>query len=255
MVHQLLREFWLPLLVAVGWTALNAIDPPSGQWMWMRYVNIGAPTFFFMSWLTAQYFRIRKQQHVSTALESIEARVGRVTENLERQTEMLNYLNHSRLIQTFDECIDGLRDANEELADRSRDLKVSSTIDTKLFLMRRSNPFYQLERNLTILIRYGMHVATIGEHTGLEARYSRTGHHVEELAGHVGTFIGRLDHIGLDWRTRRSKALVQQICSRVSEFRTDLLKYSRYETDGYKGAQNLRIVLDSHVANLRRLSS
>jgi len=51
---QLLREFWLPTLVAVGWAVVNLRG--ASERSVTTFVNIAAPSFFFASWLTAQYF-------------------------------------------------------------------------------------------------------------------------------------------------------------------------------------------------------
>ena len=50
-ILQLLKEFWLPLLLAIGWTAFNVVDKPSASWTVREVLNIFGPTFFrWSSW-------------------------------------------------------------------------------------------------------------------------------------------------------------------------------------------------------------
>lgn len=68
---QLLREFWLPLLLAIAWTTFNFVDRPFPQWTVREVLNILGPTFFFVSWLVAQWFRVKKQQRVEDGISEI----------------------------------------------------------------------------------------------------------------------------------------------------------------------------------------
>ena len=68
---QLLREFWLPLLLAVAWTSFNFIDRPFQKWTTREFLNVFGPTFFFVSWLVAQWFRVKKQQRVEDGISEI----------------------------------------------------------------------------------------------------------------------------------------------------------------------------------------
>jgi hypothetical protein len=70
---QLLKEFWLPLLLGIGWTTYNVLDKPAIDWNVRNVLNIFGPTFFFMSWLVAQWYRVRKQQSVEEGLTGIHA--------------------------------------------------------------------------------------------------------------------------------------------------------------------------------------
>lgn len=74
-ILQLLREFWLPLLLGIAWTAFNLVDNPRATWSVREFLNIFGPTFFFMSWLVAQWYRVRKQQRVEEGLTEIQASV------------------------------------------------------------------------------------------------------------------------------------------------------------------------------------
>jgi hypothetical protein len=140
---QLLREFWLPLAATAVWTVVNVSTARTDDWTVPKIVNVAATTFFFVSWMTAQYFRVRKQEHVSGSLNDIGQKVVAVTDRLEAQADKLAHLHNSQLVQTFDGCIDAIRDAKEELADKSRKLKHAPNIDPGEFVLHRGNPLYQ----------------------------------------------------------------------------------------------------------------
>jgi hypothetical protein len=74
-LRQLLREFWLPLLLGAAWTAFNVVDKPGGRWQIRSVLNVFGPTFFFMSWLVAQWYRVRKQQRIEDELGELHAGV------------------------------------------------------------------------------------------------------------------------------------------------------------------------------------
>jgi hypothetical protein len=70
-LFQLLKEFWLPLILGVAWTLYNVADKPPESWTAKELINIFGPTFFFASWLVAQWYRVRKQQRVESGLTDI----------------------------------------------------------------------------------------------------------------------------------------------------------------------------------------
>ncbi len=72
---QLLKEFWLPLILGMLWTIYNVADTPVDKWSVKNFLNIFGPTFFFMSWLVAQWYRVRKQQRVEAGLGDIQDNV------------------------------------------------------------------------------------------------------------------------------------------------------------------------------------
>lgn len=80
--RQLVREFWLPFVLGVGWTAYNLVDQAPSEWSGRRVLNVLGPTFFFMSWLVAQWYRVRKQQRVENDLYNIHEGVRAVHEPL-----------------------------------------------------------------------------------------------------------------------------------------------------------------------------
>lgn len=248
---QLFKEFWFPSLVAIIWSAINYFSADSQGWSFTKVMNIAAPTFFFVSWLTAQYFRVRKQEHVSTSLSHIEGRVDSVLGRIEKQASEIEYIAKSSFYQTFDDCLYRLRESKEELADISRTLKITGDIEVHLFSLNYRNPFYTVRRELDKTIGYAKHALQAGLQD--EDRFTRLSYHVEELSGHITTFIGRLNHKSHQWKTERSIMLVLEIASKVEYFGQSLLPYSKYATHTYKGSINLENLLNSHVKKIREL--
>jgi hypothetical protein len=69
---KLLSEFWLPLVLGIAWTAFNFLDRPLSEWTIREVVNVFGPTFFFASWLVAQWYRVQKQQRVENDLNTLQ---------------------------------------------------------------------------------------------------------------------------------------------------------------------------------------
>lgn len=85
-LKQLLKEFLLPLAVALAWTLYNIYELPQGHWSIRNFVNVFGPSFFFASWLAAQWHRVKKQQKIEAGLTGIEASVNRTLQALEEKT-------------------------------------------------------------------------------------------------------------------------------------------------------------------------
>jgi hypothetical protein len=86
-VGRLLKEFWLPAVIALVWTGINLIGYSKVDWSVVRVINIFAPTFFLVSWLTAQYFRISRQAKVEDDLESIRSKIGGLLDEFQTKTQ------------------------------------------------------------------------------------------------------------------------------------------------------------------------
>ena len=87
---QLVREFWIPFLAASGWTIYSVW----GQDVTVKSVlaNFG-PSFFLASWMTGQFFRVRKQAGVETSLGKVESRLNHLIDELEAKTQhMIGYI-------------------------------------------------------------------------------------------------------------------------------------------------------------------
>lgn len=91
-LKQLLKEFWLPAIVATFWSLFNLIYEGDGHWSLVKIVNVFGPTFFLISWLTAQYFRVSRQARVEHNLTSIESKIVTLLDELEAKTN--NLLGH-----------------------------------------------------------------------------------------------------------------------------------------------------------------
>lgn len=83
-IQQLLREFWLPLLVAMAWTIYAVWGKPLDL---KTIVSVLGPAFFLASWMTGHFFRVRKQENVQTGLTSLEGRLEGLVGQLESQAK------------------------------------------------------------------------------------------------------------------------------------------------------------------------
>lgn len=114
-LSRLLKEFWAPLILATAWTAYSIMQKDAG-WTLTSVINIFGPSFFLVSWATAQVFRIKKQTLVEKNLSGIEGRLESLLTSLERQTknligystggESVAYFQASHPIQTSLICFD-----------------------------------------------------------------------------------------------------------------------------------------------------
>lgn len=73
LLRQLAKEFRLPLLIGGCWTAYSIYQKTPGEWTLSTVVNTFGPAFFFISWLVAQWYRVKKQQHTEDGLSNIQA--------------------------------------------------------------------------------------------------------------------------------------------------------------------------------------
>lgn len=92
---QLIKEFWLPLVLSILWVLYNIFSSEgSAEWDIKKVVNIFGPTFFLLSWLTGQFFRVKKQTTVEDQFSTIISRVNNLFTNLEEKTnEMVNHIS------------------------------------------------------------------------------------------------------------------------------------------------------------------
>ena len=88
-VIQLLKEFGIPLLVALFWAGYNWHERPVSDRSVSVLLNTFGPTFFFISWLFSQWYRVRKQQRVEDGLVGIEVQVKRMLLDLEEKANDL----------------------------------------------------------------------------------------------------------------------------------------------------------------------
>ncbi|MGX9699507.1 hypothetical protein ACWYXK_21260 [Janthinobacterium lividum] len=87
---QIGREFWFPFVCAVSWAVYeyyqSSTDTEKGV---AASVKAFGAAFFFVSWLLAQWFRIRKQQKIDGDLSTIERRVGETLTAVQAKTDDL----------------------------------------------------------------------------------------------------------------------------------------------------------------------
>jgi hypothetical protein len=83
---QILKEFWLPSMLASIWTIYSVIDAGE-NWSLASIINIFGPSFFLASWATGQIFRVKKQAKVESNLSDIESRVDHLVSKLEIHTK------------------------------------------------------------------------------------------------------------------------------------------------------------------------
>ena len=93
MFKQLLKEFFLPLLGALLWVAFNYDGDLKLS------MTLFGGTFFFLSWLTSQFFRVKKQTATETSLLNIRADIERLLGELQSKTD--NLIGHVTGGQTF----------------------------------------------------------------------------------------------------------------------------------------------------------
>jgi uncharacterized protein YutE (UPF0331/DUF86 family) len=83
-VLRLLREAWLPLVLAGGYSAWDSYSSPAAEKTWTHAVSkFGAGLFFFM-WLFGQFIRVAKQLRVEGDLEQILDGVKHIEDALSR---------------------------------------------------------------------------------------------------------------------------------------------------------------------------
>lgn len=87
-MKQLIREFWVPFLLAVVWTAYNVLTSTQ-SWGLRTAINVFGPTFFLLSWATGQFFRVRKQSRVEDSFLSIEQRLKELLNTMDQRTQDL----------------------------------------------------------------------------------------------------------------------------------------------------------------------
>jgi hypothetical protein len=84
----LLREFWVPLALAIGWTLyVHFAGPPLGSLK--AIVTTFGPAFFLASWATGQFIRVRRQSHVESNLRTIQSRLESLLTQIETRTSDL----------------------------------------------------------------------------------------------------------------------------------------------------------------------
>lgn len=85
MAKQIVREFWIAFVAALGWTAFN-LGARFMHWSVTGAITHFASAFFLVSYFTGNIIRIRKQARVEKNFGSIESRIDGIISNLETRT-------------------------------------------------------------------------------------------------------------------------------------------------------------------------
>jgi hypothetical protein len=245
-IKQILKEFWIPLLGSIIWTVINYYNSEKPVKDWTELVSIFAPAFFFLSWMTGHFFRVKKQTGVSENLKNI---LVDITE----QSAKMKLITDTQVFQTFDKCLDSVREVKEELSDRNRLFKKEKTIELTQFELYKDNPFYQSKRLLNRLINYASYTIKLNQHEELKERYTRTSYHCEELAGVITNLIAKMNHERLKWQTPKTESLLKEISSLIKQLQLEIVPYSKYKDEHYKGI-NLNTILETHIEALNKNS-
>jgi uncharacterized membrane protein YciS (DUF1049 family) len=88
-IIQLLREFLIPLVLSIAWVILNFLQS-NGQWTLLTAINVFGPTFFLLSWMIGQIFRVKKQIGVETTLQRITGDLENVANTIRVNAEKLS---------------------------------------------------------------------------------------------------------------------------------------------------------------------
>jgi hypothetical protein len=87
-LKQILKEFTFPLILSILWTIYNIYgDENRGEWSVQKIVNTFGPTFFLLSWVTGQFFRVKKQTKVEDSFGRMEVRFNELMDKLEAKAE------------------------------------------------------------------------------------------------------------------------------------------------------------------------
>lgn len=107
-VRQLIKEFWIPGLIGILWTLYSIYEGSFDNLTVRSFVNIFGPTFFFVSWLVSQWYRVRKQQKVEDGLQGIEGNVKQMLAQLDEKTsDLVAYITGGRSVCYLSAPIDG----------------------------------------------------------------------------------------------------------------------------------------------------
>jgi hypothetical protein len=92
---QIVKEFWIPLLLSIAWVLYNIYGNESSEiWNIQKVVNIFGPTFFLLSWVTGQFFRVKKQTKVEDSFVVIETRFNELFTEVEKRTkDMIGHIS------------------------------------------------------------------------------------------------------------------------------------------------------------------
>lgn len=87
-IFQLIKEFWVPFIVACGWVAYDLYTNVSHRNL-TAAIPIFGGTFFLCSWLTGNIVRVRRQARVEDKLTGVGDRIEGLVEELSSATRRI----------------------------------------------------------------------------------------------------------------------------------------------------------------------
>jgi hypothetical protein len=156
---QILREFWLPLTLSIAWVLFNIYGQTnSSEWNIQRIVNVFGATFFLLSWMTGQFFRVKKQTKVEDSFGSIENRFEQLLDKIESRTEeMINHTTGGNsfvwymIAQLHHESNSGILVANHEGEYALRDISARIVDLQKFNQLRNKTSLKEIQTTETII--------------------------------------------------------------------------------------------------------
>jgi hypothetical protein len=151
-VKQLAREFWIPFLVALCWTAYR-YHVSIGDDVISTVIAAFAAAFFLASWATGQVVRFNRQQAVEDSLQTLVQRTNDMNiavrtmsdfaQQLQQQTKDIPGLNATvqKLVASIQTTSTQLSQANNAVSAATNNLPVMGWIsDWPLPLRLRPDP-------------------------------------------------------------------------------------------------------------------
>jgi hypothetical protein len=121
-IKQLLREFWLPLLVAVSWTWYRYHTSAQDDVISTLVTNF-ASSFFLASWATGQLVRVSRQQFTEDTLQTLTDNVKKVVEGVTSLIDAAEKLN----VPGFQDLIASMRSQTTQVVEANNAISVAQS--------------------------------------------------------------------------------------------------------------------------------
>jgi hypothetical protein len=90
-LKQLFKEFWFPLLGAIGWVAFNKPKDLA------QVISHFSGAFIFLSYFTSQFFRVKKQNATESSLLAIRLDIQNLLDDLKtKTTDLIGHVSGGR---------------------------------------------------------------------------------------------------------------------------------------------------------------
>lgn len=167
-----------------------------------------------------------------------------------RESGLIEYLANEKFIESYKDCLSLLSDSKELIGDRRRDVETGNFDEIGDYIYRRRNPFFLSLKSMQRLNGYTQHLVDVKKASDLAYMIERGAHHVEELAGFTRRLVKLLEKKGDEWRTSQTTYILKELCVNLETFVGSYSKYTKYETQPYKGGV-YRDTVRSIVADIR----